>query len=140
MFIMDEDDVRRVVADGHSMIGSDGLPSGGKPHPRLYGTMARVLEKYVREDGVLSLEEAVRKMTSLPAARLGLRDRGQVREGYKADLVVFDRDTVGARSDYAEPRRMPAGIEHVFVNGRHLVEGAAFRPEPAGAVLRRAAA
>jgi N-acyl-D-amino-acid deacylase len=111
----------------------------GFPHPGAYGAFPRVLGHYVRERRLLALEEAVRKMTSLPAARLGLRDRGMVRAGCKADLVVFDRGTVGARSDYVEPRRMPAGVEHVFVNGRHVVEGARFRPEPAGSVLRRAA-
>ena len=109
MFIMDEDDVRRVVADDHSMIGSDGLPSGGKPHPRLYGTMARVLEKYVREDGALSLEEAVRKMTSLPARKHLLKDRGVLQAGAFADIVVFDPETVADIATYTEPRQYPAG-------------------------------
>jgi N-acyl-D-amino-acid deacylase len=111
----------------------------GFPHPGAYGAFPRVLGHYVRGRHLLALEEAVRRMTSLPAARLGLRDRGLVRAGYKADLVVFDPGTVAALSDYHDPRRAAAGIEHVFVNGRHVVEGARFRSEPAGAVLRRAA-
>ena len=134
-------DLEPLIASPRLALVTDAWEIGkGFPHPGAYGAFPRVLGHYVRERRLLALEEAVRKMTSVPAARLGLRDRGQVREGYMADLVVFDRDTVGARSDYVEPRRMPAGIEHVFVNGRHLVEGAAFRPGPAGHVLRRAAA
>jgi N-acyl-D-aspartate/D-glutamate deacylase len=134
-------DLEPLIASPRLALVTDAWEIGkGFPHPGAYGAFPRVLGHYVRERRLLALEEAVRKMTSLPAARLGLRDRGQVRPGYKADLVVFDRDTVGARSDYAEPRRMAAGIEHVFVNGRHLVEGATFRPGPAGDVLRRAAA
>jgi N-acyl-D-amino-acid deacylase len=138
MFIMDEDDVRRVVADDHCMVGSDGLPSGGKPHPRLYGTMARVLEKYVREDGVLSLEEAVRKMTSLPARKHLLKDRGVLKAGAFADVVVFDPQTIADVATYTEPRQYPAGIEHVVVNGSIAVEQGRQTDARAGRMLRRA--
>jgi N-acyl-D-aspartate/D-glutamate deacylase len=137
MFIMDEEDVRRVVLDDHCMIGSDGLPSGGKPHPRLYGTMARVLEKYVREEGVLSLEEAVRKMTSLPARKHLLKDRGELRVGAFADLVVFDPQTVADVATYAEPRQYPAGIEYVIVNGAVTVDHGRQTEARAGRMLRR---
>lgn len=111
----------------------------GAPHPGAYGAFPRVLGHYVRERGLLPLEEAVRKMTSLPAARLGLRDRGLVRPSYKADLVIFDPARVGARSDYETPRRMADGIDDVLVNGRRLVDAGRFRPAAAGQVLRRAA-
>ena len=138
MFIMDEDDVRRVVVDDHSMIGSDGLPSGGKPHPRLYGTMARVLEKYVRDEGVLSLEEAVRKMTSLPARKHLLKDRGVLQPGAFADIVVFNPKTIADIATYTEPRQYPAGIEHVIVNGAVTVVGGRQTDARAGRMLRRA--
>ena len=138
MFIMDEDDVRRVVVDDHSMIGSDGLPSGGKPHPRLYGTMARVLEKYVRDEGVLSLEEAVRKMTSLPARKHLLKDRGVLQPGAFADIVVFNPKTIADIATYTEPRQYPAGIEHVIVNGAVTVDGGRQTDARAGRLLRRA--
>ncbi len=138
MFTMDEADVRRVVVDGHCMIGSDGLPSGGKPHPRLYGTMARVLEKYVREDGVLSLEEAVRKMTSLPARKHLLKDRGVLQPGAFADIVVFDPNTIADVATYMEPRQYPAGIAHVVVNGAVAVEDGRQTEARAGRMLRRA--
>jgi N-acyl-D-aspartate/D-glutamate deacylase len=110
----------------------------GRPHPRTYGSAPRVLGQYVRERGVLSLETAVAKLTSVPAARLGLRDRGVVREGAFADLVVFDPATVGDRATYERPAVHPAGIDAVIVNGvvavRHGVE-TGVRP---GRLLRRA--
>ena len=138
MFLMDEEDVRRVVADDHSMIGSDGLPSGGKPHPRLYGTMARVLQKYVREEGVLSLEEAVRKMTSLPARKHLLEGRGVLQPGAFADIVVFDPNIIADIATYTEPRQYPAGIAHVVVNGQVAVEQGRQTGARAGRMLRRA--
>ncbi|HZM71469.1 MAG TPA: amidohydrolase family protein [Candidatus Cryosericum sp.] len=111
----------------------------GSPHPGAYGAFPRVLGHYVRERRLLPLEEAVRKLTSLPAERLALRDRGLVKPGFKADLVVFDRKRVSARSDYFDPRRPAAGIEDVFVNGRRVVGEGRFHPQAAGQVLRRAA-
>jgi N-acyl-D-aspartate/D-glutamate deacylase len=111
----------------------------GFPHPGAYGAFPRVLGHYVRERRLLSFEEAVRKMTSLPAERLGLRDRGKVREGFKADLVVFDPGTVADRSTFTDPRRHAAGIDDVLINGRRVVSGGEFRPQPAGRVLRRGA-
>jgi N-acyl-D-aspartate/D-glutamate deacylase len=111
----------------------------GSPHPGAYGAFPRVLGHYVRDRGLLPLEEAVRRMTSLPAARLGLPDRGVIAPGARADLVAFDARTIAARSDYGAPRVMAAGIEHVFVNGRPVVLKNRYRPETAGTVLRRAA-
>ncbi len=111
----------------------------GFPHPGAYGAFPRVLGHYVRERRVLALEEAIRKMTSLPAARLGLTDRGRVEAGLKADLVVLDPGVVSARATFREPRRHAAGIEEVLINGVRVVAGGAFRPAAAGRVLRRGA-
>jgi N-acyl-D-aspartate/D-glutamate deacylase len=111
----------------------------GFPHPGACGAFPRVLGHYVRERKVLGLEEAVRRMTSLPADRLGLSDRGRVRAGCRADLVLFDPRTVADRSTFADPRRFAAGIDEVLVNGRRLVAGREFRPQAAGRVLRRGA-
>lgn len=108
----------------------------GRPHPRTYGSTARVLGTYVRERGVLTLEAAVAKLTSVPAARLGLPDRGIVREGAIADLVVFDPATVADVATYDEPARHPVGIEHVVVNGRLAVRDGAETGERAGRLLR----
>src|SRR5438874_12929262 len=102
-------------------IGSDGsalnLKYPGKPHPRSFGTNPRVLGKYTREEKVLQLEDAVRKMTSLPAQGLGLKDRGLLKEGYWADVVVFDPDTVADTATYENPKQYPKGIDRVHVNG-----------------------
>ena len=137
MFIMDEPDVRRVVSDDHCMVGSDGLPSDGKPHPRLYGTMAAVLQKYVRDEPVITLEDAVRKMTSLPAAKHRVAERGVLREGWFADVVVFDQEKVADVATYAEPRQYPAGIEYVVVNGQVAAERGRQTDARAGRMLRR---
>ena len=138
MFVMEEGDVRRVLQHPTCMIGSDGLPSPtGKPHPRLYGTFPRVLGRYVREEGLLSLEEAVRRMTSLPAAKFRLADRGEIREGAWADLVVFDPERIADTATYDDPRRYPTGIAHVLVNGEPVVEQGAPAPRATGQVLAR---
>ncbi|MCH8025646.1 MAG: D-aminoacylase [Chloroflexi bacterium] len=130
MFIMEEGDVRRVLQHPTCMIGSDGIPSPtGKPHPRLYGTFPRVLGHYVREEGLLSLEEAVRRMTSLPAATFRLADRGEIKPNNWADLVIFDPEQIADTATYDDPRRYPAGIGYVLVNGEVVVENG----EPSGA-------
>ena len=97
--------------------GADPDRASGPVHPRAYGTFARILGRYVREDGVIPLEEAIRKMTSAVAIRLGIRDRGLLAEGYLADVVVFDPDTVIDHATYEDPHRVSTGVEHVFVNG-----------------------
>jgi len=129
LFQLDEADLRRALVHPIVMIGSDGsslAPYGplgaGKPHPRSYGTFPRVLGEYAREQRVLGLPEAVHKMTGLPARRLGLRDRGVVRVGAKADLVVFDGKRVADQATYEEPHRYPVGVEHVLVNGRLVIK------------------
>ena len=129
LFQLDEADLRRALAHPYVMIGSDGsalAPYGelaaGKPHPRSYGTFPRVLGEYAREQRVLSLPQAVHKMTGLPARRLGLTDRGVIRVGARADLVVFDPRRVGDVATYEDPHRYSTGIENVIVNGRFVIK------------------
>jgi N-acyl-D-aspartate/D-glutamate deacylase len=116
--LMCDDDVDRVVAHPASMIGSDAIPLPGKPHPRLAGTFARILGRYVRERGVLDLPTAVRKMTALPAERFGLRDRGLLTVGKIADVVVFDPAAVLDRATYEQPLLTPIGVRIVLLGGR----------------------
>jgi N-acyl-D-aspartate/D-glutamate deacylase len=132
---MHEDDVARVIAHQASMIGSDAIPLPGKPHPRLAGTFARILGRYVRERGVLDLPTAVRKMTALPAERFGLRDRGLLAIAMIADLVVFDPATVFDRATYEEPLRTPVGIRAVVMGGQVVIDDGALDPARVGAVL-----
>jgi N-acyl-D-amino-acid deacylase len=132
---MCDDDVDRVIAHPASMIGSDAIPLPGKPHPRLAGTFARILGRYVRERGVLDLPTAIRKMTGLPAARFGLRDRGLVAVGKIADLVVFDPATVLDRATYDDPLLAPVGVRDVLLSGTVAVRNGALASVRAGAVL-----
>lgn len=119
--MMDEADVRRILSVPYAMIGSDGVPTPGRPHPRLSGSFVRVLGHYSRDLKLFSLEEAVRKMTSLPAGRFNLGTRGTVAEGKVADLVVFDPATVGDRATYEEPLLAPVGVSEVLVDGQVAV-------------------
>lgn len=125
MYYMSESDMRIGLADPYVAICSDGSSMspafGGRPHPRSYGTFPRILGKYVREERLLPLEEAIRKMTSLAAQRLGLQDRGLVREGHWADLVVFDPTRVADTATFENPHQYPRGIEYVLVNGRVVI-------------------
>src|SRR5688572_4054106 len=114
----------------------DGPLSMSKSHPRAWGTFPRVLGKYVRQDGVLTLEEAIRKMTSQAAIRVGITDRGLVRPGMMADLVVFDPATVADRATFEQPNRYSVGIRHVFVNGKAVVANGAITNERSGRALR----
>jgi dihydroorotase/N-acyl-D-amino-acid deacylase len=135
---MDEGDVRTVLRHPSTMIGSDGLPMlHGKPHPRLYGTFAKVLGTYVRDEGVLSLAEGVHRMTGMSAARFGLVDRGAVRAGAFADLVVFDPGAIADVATYADPHHPPAGIAHVFVNGTAVVRDGGHTGARPGRTLRK---
>ena len=139
---LDEADIERIMGSPWSMVASDGTVMAfgeGVPHPRSYGTFPRVLGHYVRERGVLSLEEAVRKMTSFPAQRVGLNERGVLRTGMIADLVIFDPETVLDRATYARPHQYPVGIETVIVNGRLVVNEGEMTAERPGRVLRGAA-
>ena len=120
-----------------SMVGSDGVMIADKPAPRTYGTYPRILGEFVREDRLSSLEEAVRKMTSAPAARLGISDRGLLRDGMLADIVVFDPATVRSMATYDAPRRFPIGIPTVVVNGQVVVDGGEHTGTLPGRALRR---
>ncbi|MYR74846.1 MULTISPECIES: D-aminoacylase [unclassified Streptomyces] len=133
-----EENVRRIMRHRVHTGGSDGILQGDKPHPRAYGTFPHYLGRYVRELGVLSLEECVAHLTSRPAARLRLPDRGLVREGYRADLVLFDPDTVAAGSTFDEPRALPVGIPHVLIDGRFVIEDSRRTSVLAGRAVRGA--
>jgi N-acyl-D-amino-acid deacylase len=111
----------------------------GVPHPRYYGTNARVLAEFVRKRGVLTLEDAIRKMTSLPARTFGLRDRGQIREGYWADLVLFDPARVQDKATFEQPHQFSEGFEFVLVNGVPAVEQGKPTEARAGKIVRRQA-
>ncbi len=103
------------------MAGRDGIYVGGKPHPRGYGTFARYLATYVREQKALSLEEMIRHMTVAPAQRFRLKERGLLREGFAADLVVFDPQTIAPRATYEDGKQTAVGVAHVFVNGQAVL-------------------
>jgi N-acyl-D-amino-acid deacylase len=138
--VLDEADVRRIMRHPQVMIASDGrlsTPGDGHPHPRAYGTFPRVLGHYVRDEGVLTLEQGVYKMTGMPAARLGLRDRGVLRDGAAADLVVFDAARIADRSTFAEPHQYAVGIDAVLVNGVPAVLDGKFLDARPGRVLKR---
>jgi len=141
---MNEDDVRYVMAKEWVCIGSDsranapyGPLSFGKPHPRSYGTFPRVLGRYVRDERVLGLEEALRKMTSLTASRPRVHDRGVVQTGAWADLVVFDPARVMDAATYEDPHRYPVGIEYVIVNGGVALEAGETARDRHGRFLRQ---
>jgi N-acyl-D-amino-acid deacylase len=136
-FAMAEEDVRRVLAWPQAMIGSDGLPHDTHPHPRLWGTFPRVLGHYARELGLFPVEEAIRRMTSLTAKRLGLRDRGTLRAGAFADIVVFDPKTVIDRATFALPKTPGEGIDMTFVNGRLVWKNGASTGSRPGRFLAR---
>ena len=136
-FIIDEADIETNLRDPRVMIGSDGIPDlNGRPHPRLFGTMPRVLGEYVRERKVLSLEEAIRRMTGLACERFGMTGRGRVQEGYWADLVLFNPDTVRDTATYNDPKQEPVGIEMVVVNGAVAYEGGKQTGAGSGRMLR----
>jgi len=134
---MSENDVRAILSHPRTMIGSDGLPNDEFPHPRLWGTFPRVLGHYAREQRLFPIAEAVRKMTSLPARRFGLKDRGIVREGYAADLVLFNADTVRDTANFTAPIKAAAGIDAVWVNGILSYWKQASTGERAGRFLAR---
>jgi dihydroorotase/N-acyl-D-amino-acid deacylase len=142
-FIMSEDDVRRAMVApwvsfdcDASGVRPDGPLAASLTHPRAYGTFPRVLGRYVRESSLLPLEEAVRKMTSLPAQRIGLRDRGLVRQGFYADLTVFDPATVIDRATFEAPHQTSEGIVHVLVNGRLVLENGRATGSHPGRILK----
>ena len=136
VFHISEDDIRRVVTHKSSTICTDGLLIGN-PHPRAYGTFPRVLRRYVLEEKLLTLEKAVQKMTSLPAYRFGLKDRGIVKHGAFADLVIFDPRTIRDTATYDNPRQFAEGVKYVIVNGQVVLREGQFSEARPGKALRR---
>jgi N-acyl-D-aspartate/D-glutamate deacylase len=142
--LMSEEDVRYAMKLPWVSVGSDGAAvrpdgvlGGGRPHPRCYGTFPRILGKYVREEHVLTLEDAVRKMTSLNAEKIGITTRGLLKEGKKADITIFDPRSVIDRATFEDPHQYPSGIEHVIVNGVPVVENGVHLGTKPGKILRR---
>jgi len=142
-FSMSEQDVRMAMAQPWVSFctdaaerATDGPLFQGKPHPRAYGTFPRILGKYVRDEKLISLEDAVRKMTSLPATRAGLHGRGMLKVGFFADVVVLDPNTVNDKATFENPHQYSVGIEHVFVNGLQVWDGEKFAGNYPGRVLR----
>jgi N-acyl-D-amino-acid deacylase len=137
-FTMDENDVRRILAFPQTMVGSDGICVGKRPHPRLWGTFPRVLGHYSRDVGLFPLETAVWKMTGLTAATFGLEDRGVLRVGAAADITVFDADTVRDAANFETPTEAAEGIAVVVVNGAITLRDGLHTGARAGVPLRRA--
>jgi N-acyl-D-amino-acid deacylase len=119
-----------------SMVGSDAVLLGDFPSPRTYGCFPVILAEYVREERQISLPNAIRKMTSFPAQRLGLSDRGILRDGMKADITIFDPNTVSAPATRTEPKQFPIGIEYVIVNGTPVIDGGSHTGQLPGRALR----
>jgi len=132
-----EEDMRRILRHPATMIGSDGLPNDPRPHPRLWGTFPRVLGKYSREEKLFSLQEAVHKMTGMPAGRFGLTERGLIREGYCADLVLFDAERILDTATFTDPVQAAEGIAGVWVNGALSYTKSGATGERAGAFVAR---
>ena len=142
-FLMSEDNVRREVALPWVSFGSDAgapAPEGvflqSSEHPRAYGNFARVLAKYVREEKVITLEEAIRKLSAFPAQNLSLKDRGMLREGYFADVVVFDPRTVQDHATYEHPHQLATGVDDVWINGVRALRNGEATGAPSGRVVR----
>lgn len=137
-FMMDEADVERILSASDAMIGSDGVPMDAHPHPRLWGSFTRVLGHYARDRGLFSIEEAVRRMTSLPARQFRLADRGVIAPGAFADLVLFDPATIADAATFADPKQPSRGIASVWVNGEQVWDGTSATDARPGRVLARA--
>ncbi|TFG08615.1 MAG: D-aminoacylase [Promethearchaeota archaeon] len=140
--VQGEEDIRRIMTSRYQMFGTDGagipnLPALGAYHPRFYGTYPRILGKYVREEKVLTLEDAIRRMTSFPSQKLRLKNRGLVRESMCADIVIFNPETVIDKATYENPHQFPEGIHHVIVNGIIVVENNEQNRKRPGRILRR---
>ena len=132
------DNIRTILKHPAQMVGSDGILTGERPNPRSYGTFPFVLGQLAREEKVIRLEDAVRKMTSIPAQRLGLKNRGILRDGMKADVVVFDPERVRATATFEDPKRLPVGIDYVLVNGVVVIDKGEHTGALPGRALRHA--
>lgn len=135
-----EEDVKRIMQHPMVMVASDDRLAEmgvGHPHPRAYGTFPRVLGHYVREEGVLDLPTALKKMTSMPADRLGLTDRGYLRQGYKADITIFDKNTITDKGTFEKPHQYPVGIQYVIINGGITIDQGELTSQRSGRVIRK---
>jgi len=135
-FYGEDEHVIRFLTRPQQNVCTDGL-LGGRPHPRAYGSFPRVLGKYVREAKALTLEQAIRKMTSKPAEVFGFEKRGELKPGNYADIVLFNPGTIIDKATFDNPVQYPEGIEYVFVNGETAVDRGIFHPKPAGEILRK---
>ncbi len=140
---MGEEDIQRIMKGRYTMIGCDGsaIPltgplSYGKPHPRFFGTFPRVLGHFVREKKIMSLETAIRKITSFPAQTLGLADRGLIKRNMWADIVVFDQERIIDKATFTNPHQLSVGIEYVLVNGDVVIEKGEHQSNLPGKTLR----
>nr|MBA2328851.1 amidohydrolase family protein [Flavisolibacter sp.] len=137
---MNEKDVKYIMQYPYSMFGADAgvpVPGKGMPHPRAYGTNARVLGKYVREEKVISMEEAIRRMTSLAAQKFNLKDRGLLKEGMAADIVVFSENEIKDKSTFENPHALSEGCKFVLVNGELVLEDGSHKGTRSGKALRK---
>jgi N-acyl-D-amino-acid deacylase len=143
-FVMNEDNLKRILAHPLVTVGSDGnavadygVLGTGKPHPRFYGTFPRFLGRYVREEKILTWSEAIQKITSVTAQKLGFKDRGQISRGYYADLVLFDPETIIDRATFDNPHKYPNGIQSVIVNGSVVLQDGDTTGELSGKILKK---
>ena len=137
---MSEGDIAEIMRQPYTMTSSDGglvAMGEGKPHPRNYGTFARKVQTYVRERGTVTFEDAIRSMTSLPAAVFGMKDRGMIREGIAADILIFDPAKIVDRSTYVDPHHLAEGMVFVLVNGQPVIQDGKFTTALPGKVLSR---
>ena len=121
-FGMNENDVRNIMKHPRVMIGTDGIDVGSKPHPRAWGTYPRIFDEYVKNKKILNFEEAIYKMTKMPAKKFNIKSRGEIKENYYADLVIFDPEKIKDNSTFTDPKKTPTGIEYIFVNGKKAME------------------
>jgi dihydroorotase/N-acyl-D-amino-acid deacylase len=137
---MSEEDVELIMQHPQTMIASDGRlvePGIGHPHPRWYGTFPRVLGRYVREKNTISLSKAIYKMTKLPATTLGISDRGQLIEGMKADITIFNPTTIADMATFEDPHQYSIGINYVIINGKLSIDNGVFTNLKAGKILKK---
>jgi len=135
IFSVNEKDLHRIFKSEYVMIGSDGIKLDGKPHPRLYGTYFKIIDEFIKQKGLLKLEEGIKKMTSLPAKKLNLEKRGLIKEKYNADIVIFDYKKIKDIASYENPEVTGDGIEYVILNGNIIVKGKEIIDKSGGKVL-----
>lgn len=136
-FGMNENDVQNIMKNDLTMIGTDGIDVGSKPHPRAWGTYPRILEEYVGRLGILTLENAINKMTHMPAEKFGIKSRGLIKNNYFADLVIFESDKIKDNATFTNPKNGPTGIDYVFVNGKKAVEKGHEKDVFSGSIIKK---